>query len=211
MKKLFLLLVVAFAVSNIGFGQTKTVTNADLEKFRVKRVQQEEDYRANYKRLGMPSPEELAVRETQRQKELAQFAAKARIRQQQISSNIFQRANALRTQFASVNAQIRYLQTELSRLPNQKVFYTLAYPVETLQSLNFYSKYGSVSIGFGNQGYPYYPNYYGNYPVQYVQPQSYERQEITITIRGLQQQKAGLSAQWEALDDEARAAGLRID
>jgi hypothetical protein len=211
MKKLFLLsllLFVTFAVSNIVFGQTKTITNADLEKFRVKRMQQEEDYRANYKRLGMPSPEELAARETQRQKELAQFAAKARVRQQQIESNIVQRANILRTQFASVNAQIRYFQTELSRLPNRKVFYTVAYPVETLQSLNFYTKYGSVSIGFGNYGYP---NYYGAYPVQYVQPQSYERQEIVLTIRGLEQQKAGLSAQWDALADEARAAGLRID
>jgi hypothetical protein len=209
MKKLFLLLVVIFAVSNIVFGQTKTITNADLEKFRATRVQQEENYRANYKRLGMPSPEELAARETQRQKELAQFAAKARVRQQQTESNIFQRANTLRTQFASVNAQIRYLRTELSRLPNQRVFYTVASPVETLQSLDFYTKYGSVSIGFGN--YPYYPNYYGNYPVQYVQPQSYERQQLVSTIRGLEQQKAGLSAQWESLDDEARAAGLRID
>ena len=39
--------------------QTKSVTNADLEKFRQKRLQAEKDYRENYARLGFPSPEEL--------------------------------------------------------------------------------------------------------------------------------------------------------
>ncbi len=40
-------------------GQARTVTNADLAKFAEKRVRAEREYRENYERLGMPSPEEL--------------------------------------------------------------------------------------------------------------------------------------------------------
>jgi cell division protein FtsL len=40
-------------------AQVKTVTNTDLEKFRQQRLQQERDYRENYARRGMLSPEEI--------------------------------------------------------------------------------------------------------------------------------------------------------
>ena len=40
----------------------RTVTNADLEKYRQVRLQAEKDYRENYQRLGLPSPEELEKR-----------------------------------------------------------------------------------------------------------------------------------------------------
>ena len=40
-------------------AQVRTVTNADLEKFRQKRLQAEQEYRDNYERWGFPSPEEL--------------------------------------------------------------------------------------------------------------------------------------------------------
>jgi hypothetical protein len=42
-----------------AFAQTRTVTNADLEKFRQARLQGEMDYRENYRRMGFPSPTEL--------------------------------------------------------------------------------------------------------------------------------------------------------
>ncbi|QQS41294.1 MAG: hypothetical protein IPM63_18350 [Acidobacteriota bacterium] len=60
------LLCLAAAVS----GQTKTVTNADLEKYREKRVAAEKDLRENYEELGFASPEERAQRieEYRRQK-----------------------------------------------------------------------------------------------------------------------------------------------
>lgn len=39
--------------------QARTVTNADLEKYKNKRIQAERDYEQNYARMGFPSPEEL--------------------------------------------------------------------------------------------------------------------------------------------------------
>ncbi|NOT49124.1 MAG: hypothetical protein HOP17_15445 [Acidobacteria bacterium] len=47
------------AVFPIFAQQARTVTNADLEKYRNKRVQAERDYEQNYARMGFPSPEEL--------------------------------------------------------------------------------------------------------------------------------------------------------
>lgn len=40
-------------------AQVRTVTNIDLEKYRQQRLQQETDYRENYAKRGMPSPEEI--------------------------------------------------------------------------------------------------------------------------------------------------------
>lgn len=70
--------------TSFSFAQaTRTVTNADLEKFRQKREQNEAEYRATYRQRGLPSPEELAEREKQRQKDLAEYAARARAEEQQ--------------------------------------------------------------------------------------------------------------------------------
>jgi hypothetical protein len=43
----------------VGLGQTRTVTNFELEKFQQQRLSAEREYRENYKRMGFPSPEEL--------------------------------------------------------------------------------------------------------------------------------------------------------
>lgn len=41
------------------FAQTRSVTNADLEKYKQKRLKAEKDYIDNYERMGFPSPAEL--------------------------------------------------------------------------------------------------------------------------------------------------------
>lgn len=64
----------------VGFvsAQTakRTVTNADLEKFRQKRLAAEKSYRDNYERLGFPSPEELEARNEQDSKDLSKLSAR---------------------------------------------------------------------------------------------------------------------------------------
>lgn len=45
--------------ANTANGQARTITNADLERFREKRLEAEREYRENFARLGFPSPEEL--------------------------------------------------------------------------------------------------------------------------------------------------------
>lgn len=58
-RQLFLITVICLAAVVCVSAQTKTVTNLDLEKYKQQRIQADRDYRENYERLGMPSPEEI--------------------------------------------------------------------------------------------------------------------------------------------------------
>lgn len=78
MKRNLLFFVILMAGSIPVFAQTKTVTNADLEKFRAARLKAEQDYRENYAKWGMPSPEELERRRIESAKDLSERAARAR-------------------------------------------------------------------------------------------------------------------------------------
>lgn len=60
-RVLFLVFIVFAAVVGAS-AQVKTVTDADLDVYRQARLDAERDYRENYERLGMPSPEELEKR-----------------------------------------------------------------------------------------------------------------------------------------------------
>lgn len=60
MRNRFIFVVTVGLLSAIcAAAQIRTVTNTDLEKYRQKRLAAEKEYRENYKRLGLPSPEEL--------------------------------------------------------------------------------------------------------------------------------------------------------
>jgi hypothetical protein len=54
-------LIIGFILTTavVGFGQARTITNFELEKYQQQRLTAEREYRENYKRLGFPSPEEL--------------------------------------------------------------------------------------------------------------------------------------------------------
>jgi hypothetical protein len=62
MKRSIAVLIGVMFSSAAAVSAQTTVTNADLSKFREKRLQAEKKYRENYRRLGMPSPEELEKR-----------------------------------------------------------------------------------------------------------------------------------------------------
>jgi hypothetical protein len=59
MKKAALILGFVLSMVLVGAAQTRTVTNSSLQKFQEKRLAAEREYRENYSRLGLPSPEEL--------------------------------------------------------------------------------------------------------------------------------------------------------
>lgn len=67
-----------FAAAGSATAQRKTITNADLEKYRQARLTAEREYRENHVRLGMPSPEELERRNEQSRQELREMAAEIR-------------------------------------------------------------------------------------------------------------------------------------
>ena len=75
-KRLLFILCLFFVAAGAAKAQTRTVSNADLEKFRQKRLQAERDYRENYARLGFPSPEELERQREVDRKNLSEFSAR---------------------------------------------------------------------------------------------------------------------------------------
>lgn len=87
MKITALMFGLVFSLATVGIGQTRTITNATLDKFAQKRLAAERDYRDNYERMGFPSPEEL---ERQREEdmrarlELADQLRTARLEEQRI-------------------------------------------------------------------------------------------------------------------------------
>lgn len=83
MKKIaaVLCVVFSFAVITIGQATKKTVTNADLEKFREKRLAAEQEYRDTYAAKGLPSPEELRAQSDARVKATIELADKLRAEQ----------------------------------------------------------------------------------------------------------------------------------
>lgn len=77
-KQAIFVLGLLLAFSSIGLAQTKTVTNADLAKFRQKRLQAENDLRENYRALGFPSPEELDRQTEEEKKRLFELSERLR-------------------------------------------------------------------------------------------------------------------------------------
>ena len=59
MKRIAAVLALVFGAFLYSDAQTSTVTNADLEKFRAKRVAAEEALQQKYAEMGFPSPVEL--------------------------------------------------------------------------------------------------------------------------------------------------------
>ena len=139
-KQILLILSLILGTTTFSFAQaTRTVTNNDLEKFRQKREQAEAEYRATYKERGLPSPEEIEQREAERQKDLADYAARARASQQ--------REDEIRAQSNEFIMQNNYPGAEKGSYYGQRPLY----------------QGGQVSVPFLYNGYGgYYNGYYGS-------------------------------------------------
>ena len=76
-RVLFLVFIIITATGAV-FAQSKTVTNADLSKYKQERVKAEAELRNNYAKLGFPSPEERAQRDAQSVKDTVELSARLR-------------------------------------------------------------------------------------------------------------------------------------
>lgn len=90
MKKIAVVFGVVFlaVVAVTAQRAARTVTNADLERYREKRLASEQEYRNNYQRLGMPSPEELDAirdRDMDARLQLAEQIRQARLEKERLA------------------------------------------------------------------------------------------------------------------------------
>ena len=77
-QKWLLVFCVVFALAGFVTAQSRPVTNANLEKYQQERLKADREYRENYARLGMPSPEELERRRERSRIETERLAADIR-------------------------------------------------------------------------------------------------------------------------------------
>lgn len=147
MKRSILFLVCfIFGARVFSFGQTKSVTNAELEKFKQQRLKADKEYRENYERLGLPSPEELERRREESQKEMEELSAKLRA----------ERLERERIEAEQEAARMSYLNSQSGVVvePSYVPFYSSYVPFE------------NYDLGYG---YPYY--YRGHrYPYRRFRP-----------------------------------------
>lgn len=164
-KVLLILGVILVAVSVVSAQKArKTITNFDLEKYRIQREKAEADYRENYAKRGMPSPEELQRREQENALQRENLSRRLAAERQQNEQN------QLRVQIAEQNAEINYLnglnQNLFNQSNNQSVYG--GYPV-----------YGNGVIL--NNGYYNRPNWNRpNYPVRGV----YQQNRPSVVVGG---------------------------
>jgi len=252
MKK-FAIVILSLASAFSVFAQTKTVTNADLEKFRAQRIESEKNLRAEYARKGFPSPEQIERQNRERRAEMEQYSDELRNQRLQSESGILAQANALRTQIASIEAQINYLRRNGGGYSNQSFIYSNGYTsygyrrnrsilpqisnlppnMRTVQeyaamypsSQSLYNQSignvrigGNVRVGGGNVRVGGRINYGTNngYRGGYIAPViigggNYVQSEANTQLLFLEQTRAGLLAQWQILEEQARRAGTRID
>jgi hypothetical protein len=76
--RLIIFSLVCLGLAGVVSAQTHTVTNMDLEKYRQQRLQADRDYRENYERLGMPSPNEIEKRLAEKRAEMDRLSDKFR-------------------------------------------------------------------------------------------------------------------------------------
>lgn len=108
MKK-FAIVILVLTAAFSAFAQTRTVTNADLEKFRQQRVESERKLKERYAEMGFPSPEQLERQNRERREAMEEYSDELRERRLMSQNDIVAEANLLRSQIASVEAQINYL------------------------------------------------------------------------------------------------------
>lgn len=228
MKQLFILALI-FAAANLAASQTKTVTNGDLEQFREKRLKAERDYRENYEKLGFPSPAELERQNAESKRELAKLARRIEAENAQNENYYLTQANNLLTQIAAVDAQIAYLRGEVNRVPNRNYIYSFGYAPyfyrghqvvdpNYIQPLPNLANYQILSSQYPYRNNPSAPIYHRRhyYPRGYIVPtvidnNSYQRNDVVSQLRYLEQQRAGLLAEWRILEEEAHKAGVKIN
>lgn len=149
-KVLLILSLILVAASVVSAQKAKkTITNFDLEKYRIQREKAEADYRENYAKRGMPSPEELQQREVENARQREELSRRLAAERQQNEQN------QLRLQIAEQNAQINYLNSLNQGLINQ----ANSQPV-----YNGYPYYGNGLIlnnGYYNRPRSNRPNYSG--------------------------------------------------
>jgi len=137
MYRITVFIVILMGVSYAA-AQTLEITNADLEKFKLKRLAAEKELRENYAKLGFPSPEELAKQAEQEEKARTALVDKLR-------------ADRLERERIEVERLRMLSEIERASQPQRVI-------IEQNQERNQWNPFG---FPYQNRGWYGWPNQYG--------------------------------------------------
>jgi hypothetical protein len=196
---------------------TKTLTNQDLVAVRQRRIDSERAYEARRKQLALPTVEETRKRQEADgvilREELRERSA-AMVREETYWR---ERARELRLEIATVDTQINYLRGRLTEFNESSLItgsWTSTYPIwpnnrqwpGNGRNRGYRSARPIYGLGFPYPyGYPQYPYQYPMGPFDNFDKSS-QQSDLTGRLDDLLVRRAGLSARWRALEDEARDA-----
>jgi hypothetical protein len=206
--------------------QARTITNRDLAASMQRRRASELAYERRRKELGLPSVADSRKRAAAESELIGRELGPTLAAERQTESYWRGRASALRTEIAVVDAELAYTRARLDEIPESNGSFT------TVDSYGSYDPFGNLGRrqrrsrggyggraprgggvfdpwGFpqGNPPYVLYPNGgpYGSngQPYDYT----YERSALITRFNELAATRAGFSARWRELEEEARRAG----
>ena len=227
----------------------RTITNRDLESSMRRRRQSELAYEQRRKELGLPSVEESRRQAAAESDLIASELERTRASEMESESYWRDRAAALRTEIASVDAQLSYVRRQLDEpaFSTTNGSFTTIVNVAPFRSFGHFGRSpfseqvtrrlgvfvapqvgpsGRIVVGIGNGRGQLFPNplvFPRARPIgsPFLAPSnltvfgasgpfydySYERSQLITQFNELAAARAGLSARWRALEDEARRAG----
>lgn len=127
MKKVFAFLLAVLCFSFTGAAQTKTVTNADLEKYRRERLKNDPDDERERERLGLPSRAAEKQARERRAAEMSEIAARIREREAEAENYWQAQAFELRSEIAAVEGEINYVRARIGEIPPPQIYYAVGY------------------------------------------------------------------------------------
>jgi hypothetical protein len=201
---------------------TRTVTNSDLASVRQRRIASEQAYEARRKELGLPTVEETRKRQDEEGAVLRQQLREKSAAMVREETYWRERARDLRREIATVDTQINYLRGRLTEVNDSLIAGSVVTEIYPLWPNNRQWHYPNQrnrgyrparpTYGLGlpyPYGYPQYPYQYPQYPMgpfDNFDNSSQQKSELTNRLDDLLVRRAGLSAEWRALEDEARDA-----
>lgn len=127
MKKFWIFLLASLCFSVEARAQVKTITNADLEKYRQARLKIDPDDETQRRRLGLPSRAEEEEARKRRAAETKEIAEKVRRRETESQSYWQRRAFEMRLEIAAVEAEINYVAARIGDIPLAQTYYAIGY------------------------------------------------------------------------------------
>jgi hypothetical protein len=238
MKKLLATsLLLASAITVCGQNAAKTITNADLNRFKNERVKNDPDDERERQRLGLPSPAEQERRRENEKLALNNIAVKFR-REQAQKENYWQaQAYPIQVELFAVEAEINYLRARINEFNSTRNGYSIGYS-PFFSELNYGYNQSIVanqigiggsfifgnesrasigirrqtieSIGGGTNNSSYGNGFYGGRILVFNNYQNWTRQNLISRLYAIEQTRAGLIARFTVIEDAARRDGVNF-